>query len=96
MNVVFLTGDRHHSEINEMKLSETQSIYDITASPITSRANKKLKEDNPLRIKGSGIKQRNYAKLSFSGKLKKRALKIEFFSSDNKPLFEYTIYQQRL
>lgn len=96
MNVVFLTGDRHHSEINEMKLSETQSIYDITASPITSRAHKKLKEDNPLRIKGSGIKQRNYAKLSFSGKLKKRALKIEFFSSDNKPLFEYTIYQQRL
>ncbi|MFQ3325760.1 MAG: alkaline phosphatase D [Salibacteraceae bacterium] len=96
MNVVFLTGDRHHSEIAEMQLSDTHSIFDITASPITSRAHKKLKEENSYRIKGSTIKERNYAKLSFSGKKKKRALKIEFFSSDNKSLFEYTIRQQSL
>lgn len=96
MNVVFLTGDRHHSEIAEMQLSDTHSIFDITASPITSRAHKKLKEENSYRIKGSAIKERNYAKLSFSGKNKKRMLKVEFFSSDNKSLFEYTIRQQSL
>jgi len=96
MNVVFLTGDRHHSEIAEMQLSDTHSIFDITASPITSRAHKKLKEENSYRIKGSAIKERNYAKLSFSGKNKKRTLKVEFFSSDNKSLFEYTIRQQSL
>ena len=96
MNVVFLTGDRHHSEVSEMELSETHSIFDITASPITSKAHKKVKEENKFRIKGSLIKERNYAKLSFSGKLKKRVLKIEFFDSENKPLFEHTILQQRL
>lgn len=95
MNVVFLTGDRHHSEISMMQLSESHSIYDITASPLTSRAHKKLKEENPYRIKGSGIKERNYAKLSFSEKLKKRQLKVEFFSSDNEPLFEHIIYHQK-
>ncbi len=94
-NVVFLTGDRHHSEISKLTLNEENSIYDITSSPITSRAHKKLKEENPLRMKGSAIKERNYAKLSFSGKRGEREIRVEFYSSSNKLLFTEVIRQSK-
>ncbi len=93
-NVVFLTGDRHHSEVSKLQLTENLDLHDITCSPLTSRAHKRIKEENPLRIAGSLIKKRNYTKLSFSGKRNKREMHIEYFDSDNELLFEHTINQQ--
>lgn len=79
--VVFLTGDRHHSEVIKMDRSGTYPLYDITASPLTSGSHKWGKEEknNPHRIVGVEDMQ-NYSKISFSGDRKNRVMKVEFYN----------------
>lgn len=93
-NVIFLTGDRHHSEINRLTLNNGTIVYDVTASPLTSKAHKKLNEENALRIPGSLIKKRNFAKLTVRGKRKQRSIDVQFFDKKNKLLYQHTIQQQ--
>ena len=91
-NVIFLTGDRHHSEISVLKNRYKPTIYDITTSPFTSHhASENKDEVNSLRIKGSLINQRNFSVLSISGTNDKRILKIIFYDSDGKPIYNYEI-----
>lgn len=93
-NVVFLTGDRHHSELSCLKLDSGNYIYDLTASPLTSTAYDHSKEPNTLRVEGSIFGQRNYALLQFTGPLKKRNLTFELYDSNGLKLWDYTIQQQ--
>lgn len=93
-NVIFLTGDRHHSEISKLELDNGITVYDITASPLTSRAHKAVKEENPIRIDCSLIKERNFTKLTVSGEFRKRTIAVQYFSSDGALIFEHKINQQ--
>lgn len=93
-NVVFLTGDRHHSELSALKLDSGYVVHDLTASPLTSTAYDHSKEPNTLRVPGSIFGQRNYALLQFSGALKKRNLTFELYDSNGAKLWDYTIEQQ--
>lgn len=79
--VVFLTGDRHHSEIIKMDRPGTYPLYDITASPLTSGSHKWEKEEknNPYRVVGVENMQ-NYTKITLSGDKKNREMKVEFFN----------------
>ena len=90
-NVVFLSGDRHHSEVNHLALSDDLYISEITSSPLTSSAHRSVKEKNDNLVKGSLIKERNYATIKVSGKLKKRALSITFYNSQGEELYNYAI-----
>lgn len=91
-NVIFLTGDRHHSEISVLKNRYKPTIYDITTSPLTSHhASENKDEINSLRVKGSLINRRNFSILSISGKNDNRILKIKFYDSDGKPIYDYEI-----
>ncbi len=92
-NVVFLTGDRHHSEISKMNISDDNFIYDVTSSPITSSAYDHEDEPNNFRINGSILGQRNYAMLKVSGDYNKRVLDISFKDSNGETLYEYSIKQ---
>lgn len=93
-NVVFLTGDRHHSEVSTLTLENGNTIYDITISPLTSGANTRVNEQNDHRVEGSLIMQRNFATLSFSGAFRDRVLKINFLSAENEALFEFEIKEK--
>ena len=91
-NVVFLTGDRHHSEISVLKGVNKPTIYDITTSPLTSHhASVKKDEVNSLRIKGSLINQRNFSVISVTGTQNNRKLVIRFYDSDGKEIYNYKI-----
>lgn len=92
--VIFLTGDRHHSEVSVLKNAKGNQVWDFTISPLTSGPNTNKIEKNGLRVKGSLIQERNFAELSFSGAFRKRVLKVSFFSSDGNPLFEYEIKEE--
>jgi alkaline phosphatase D len=89
--VVFLTGDRHHSEVIKIDRTDTYPLYDITASPLTSGSHKWSKEekDNPYRVVGVEDMQ-NYTKVSFSGDKKNRAMKVEFFNPKGIKQTEWT------
>ncbi|RCX05422.1 alkaline phosphatase D family protein [Schleiferia thermophila] len=94
--VIFLTGDRHHSEVCLMTNRKGNKIFDFTTSPLTSGAVTKKVEENSYRINGSLIQQRNFLALHFSGKQGERKLQAIFYSSDGDKLFEYTIHQKEL
>lgn len=78
--LIFLTGDRHHSEVIKVERENTYPLYDITASPLTSGSHKfgGPEKNNPYRVVGVEDMQ-NYTKISFSGLRKDRLMKVEFF-----------------
>lgn len=91
-NVVFLTGDRHHSEVSLYNTPDGDKIYDITSSPITSGAYDHAKEKNDFRLKKDAIiGENNYAVLEVSGKRGKRKLKVIFKDVKGKKIKEYDL-----
>lgn len=95
--VVFLTGDRHHSEIIKVPRTGTYPLYDITCSPLTSGTHKFYgpEKNNSYRVLGIDEKQ-NFAKISFSGKPTERQMTVEFFGIKGEKLGDWTVYGQQL
>lgn len=93
-NVVFVTGDRHHSEISRLEVDGVV-FHDVTASPLTSSfpANRD-NEPNANRIEGSLILKRNFALFEFSGARKARELKIRFVDNTGKEVYQYQLPYQ--
>ena len=95
--VLFLTGDRHHSEIIKVDRPDTYPLYDITASPLTSGTHKfgAAEKNNPYRVFALDEKQ-NYGKFSFSGKKGDRKLTVEFLGIKGEKLGEWSITEKEL
>ncbi|MEZ4721762.1 MAG: alkaline phosphatase D family protein [Flavobacteriales bacterium] len=89
--VVFLTGDRHHTELSKLETKSGILIYDLTASPLTSKAYNGNDENNTVRVEGTLVNERNFAVLDFSGPRKDRSMKISIFGSDGGLKWEQTI-----
>ncbi len=95
--VLFLTGDRHHSEIIKLSRKGTYTLYDITASPLTSGTHpfSGPEKENPFRVLGIDEKQ-NYARFSFSGERNERKLTVEFFGLKGDRLGKWSISENDL
>ncbi len=93
--VIFLSGDRHHSEI--MKRDGLYTYYDITVSPLTSGVSSARPEDtdNPARV-GPQIKQHNYARVSVYGPAGKRKMKFEFLDVKGNLIHSWEVSQEAL
>lgn len=89
-NVIFLTGDRHHSELSLLE-KDGIKIYDFTVSPFTSGVHDALSENNTLRVPGSHIAVHNFAVLEVSGPLKERKLVLYLYGTDGAELWKYEI-----
>ncbi|MEL6630901.1 MAG: alkaline phosphatase D family protein [Bacteroidota bacterium] len=92
-NVIFLTGDRHHSEVSKMERNGI-TIYDITTSPLTSGSHDAEKEPNSYRVQGSQIGVRNFSVMEITGERLSRKLALKFYDSDGKELYTYDIEAQ--
>lgn len=95
--VIFLTGDRHHSEIIKVQRPGTYALYDITVSPLTSgtHAFGGPEKSNPYRVLGIDEKQ-NYARFSFSGPRNDRKLTVHYIGLDGKQITEWSISEKEL
>jgi alkaline phosphatase D len=93
-NVVFLTGDRHHSEMSVLKQEGMPTIYDLTISPLTSGVHDASKEANTLRVEGSHLAVRNFGLLKVEGDLKTRVLSIEIKDAGGLPLWQTKIEKE--
>jgi alkaline phosphatase D len=95
--VLFLTGDRHHSEIIKVERPGTYPLFDITVSPLTSGTHTfgGPEKNNPYRVLGIDEKQ-NYARFSFSGKRNERKLLVEFLGVKGEKLGEWSIGEKDL
>ncbi len=88
--VVFLTGDRHHTELSRLERNGIV-LYDLTVSPLTSGAHANVKENNTLRVEGTLIETQNFAVVTVSGKAKERILEMAVLDSDGKLLWKREI-----
>ena len=95
--VMFLTGDRHHSEIIKVNRTGTYPLYDITVSPLTSNgyAFSEKEKNNPYRVIGFDQKQ-NYARFSFSGRRNDRKMTVEYLGLKGEKLGEWSIHEKDL
>ncbi|WP_136669269.1 alkaline phosphatase [Flavobacterium sp. H122] len=95
--VLFISGDRHFSELSMLPRPSSYSLYDWTVSPLTSGAsNSAEKEENKYRVAGSLFMQHNFGTISFSGDKDNRQLKLSLFDKDGKELWNKVITKKEL
>lgn len=94
--VIFLSGDRHHSEIMEHELENGNKVWEFTVSPLTSGPNKNVNEENANHVEGTLIQQRNFAMLKVEGPFRKRVLSISFFDAEGKKLKDFSLKAEEI
>jgi alkaline phosphatase D len=95
--VLFLNGDRHHSEIIRVNRPGTYPLYDITSSPLTSGTHEFAPEEknNPYRVLGLAGKQ-NYSRFTISGPKGQRRLAVQFRGIGGELLGEWSVLETEL
>lgn len=89
--VVFLTGDRHNSELSRMKLPNGNWVYDLTVSPLTSGSYNHEDEPNTNREPGTMVGIRNYGVINVSGARKERVLTMTVKDAEGNSLWTRSI-----
>lgn len=100
--VIFLSGDRHHTELIKYNKRESElgySLYELTSSAISSRPGN-VKEtaevENTMRIKSSLVAENNYCKISISGARKARQVTFTCYDASNSAQWEFTVDETQL
>lgn len=75
--IVFLTGDRHHTEPSRYEAENGVVFYYLTTSPFTSKFYDG--ENNKYRVDGVLVVEHNYAQLDFYGTTKKQNAQDFYF-----------------
>jgi alkaline phosphatase D len=90
--VVFLTGDRHLSEINKVNRKNSYPLHDITASPLTAgfSSYSTAEKQNTARVLSVENKQ-NYARINVTGQGPERKLFVEFIGLKGEKLAEWSV-----
>lgn len=91
--VVFLTGDRHFTELSAMKNRAGNWVYDLTTSSFTagSFTGAEAKTTNAYRVEGTVMDRHNFSMLRFSGPRKDRQLNIQVYDTNGKEVWTKTI-----
>ncbi|MDD5151306.1 MAG: alkaline phosphatase D family protein [Flavobacterium sp.] len=95
--VLFLSGDRHFSELSKLDRSGTYPLYDWTVSPLTSGVSDSYKEDkNTNKVEESLFAVNNFGIISFSGNKENRQIKLSLYDKDGKELWNKVILKKDL
>ena len=96
--VVFLSGDRHHTELMRLERPGHYPLYEFTSSPLTAGASTyALREDspeytNPLRVDGTLVAGvHNFGTLTVTGPRTDRTMRMRTFDADGAMLWEHTV-----
>ena len=88
--VVFLSGDRHFTELSRLDLPDGNVIHDFTVSPLTSGVHPP-NEQNDLRVEGTLVADRNFGVLEFAGPANARTLRLAVYDSEGLLQWDRTI-----
>ncbi|MGB3547136.1 MAG: alkaline phosphatase D family protein [Saprospiraceae bacterium] len=86
--VVFLTGDRHHSELSTLKMGNGKLVHDLTVSSLTAGTGTNRSEVNDLRVDGTLAVLHNFGLLTFSGPRTERLLTVQLRDKDGKEIWK--------
>jgi alkaline phosphatase D len=93
--VIFLTGDRHYSELNRRQLPNAYPFYDFTCSSVTSGL-AKPDNPNPTRVAGSLLVENNFGKISVSGDKNNRQVTFETYDRTGKSRWNFVVNEKEL
>lgn len=100
VGVLFLSGDRHHSELIRLQRKGMYPLYDFTSSPLTSGPHRMREDDpeknNPHRVSGTLLEERSFGSLSFVGGGEERRVVLRAYAADGTPRWERTIAAREL
>lgn len=91
--VIFLTGDRHHTELSKYHPEGGIPVYDWTVSPLTSGSYPGDGEKNTLLVKGSEFTKPNFGTLEVTGEYRARKLTLRVFDVEGKQQWTQEILQ---
>lgn len=75
--VLFLSGDKHWTELSRMEREGTYPLYDLTVSPLTAGPSDRWRqEQNAYRVDGTLVAERNFGMLDITGPREDRVLTI--------------------
>ena len=99
--VLFLSGDRHFTELLKTDREDSYPIYEFTSSPLSSGTYGDLNEseeyDNPQRVDGTLVyDDQNFGMMHVRGEEDNRRLVLETYGSDGEMLWDYTIHENDL
>jgi alkaline phosphatase D len=100
--VVFLSGDRHFTEMMRVQPEGMYPLYEVTCSPLTSILRKRIlrKNDaeyiNPVRVEGTVLVEHNYGRLSIDGPEENRVCTVEIFDASGKVVWTREIRANEL
>ena len=87
--VVFLSGDRHHTELNKQERHGTYPLYDFTCSPLTSGVHAPGRNEDMSRADaGTVVNQHNFCTLDFSGSWGERRMTMKSFDAEGRELWK--------
>lgn len=88
--VIFLSGDKHHTEMLRADRPNAYPLYEMTCSPLTAGTHSSKSggdTDNPMLVEGSLVNEHNYCKMSFTGPRTDRRLKIDVLGKDGQQYY---------
>jgi alkaline phosphatase D len=95
--VLFLNGDLHMSDLCVWEPRNFYPILDFTVSPLTSGPYKEGCDKNePMRIEGTCISERNYGVIDVSGERENRALRLAIYNKNGNLVWERKYTKQEL
>ena len=96
--LVFLSGDRHNTQVFRLKQDGAPAVYEFSCSPFTSRISKLSKKDraNPRFVAGLGVEQRNFGTLEFTGSSDKRKMIASCFDANGKQFWQRTMASAKI
>ena len=96
--VVFLSGDRHYTELLKIERPGLYPLYEFTSSPLTAgTADGKRDAENPVRVPGTFVtKQRNFGLLEVEGPADDRKLLLRTLDTDGRELWRHEIRREEL
>ena len=96
--VLFLTGDRHHSEVIRYNRGSQYPLYDITSSPMTAGVARVsgTEKDNPARVANTLVETQSFTRVSVSGPVNNRKLKVEFVDAKGVVLGSWSVGEDEI
>lgn len=95
-NVLFVSGDRHHTELSQLTLDNGITLYDWTVSPLTSNPSRNNeREGNTLRVPGTYVNDQNFGIMTVTGPRKDRRMNLTIVDAEGNPRWTREIRQER-
>jgi len=89
--VLFLSGDRHHTEISRMERTDAYPLIDITCSPLTAGTHQARDEGNTHQVKGKTFYNRNFGIVNISGPRTDRKLLLTIYDTHGEKVWDYGV-----